>query len=67
MKIKMKIKRETKRIHIENRWSFGDWYESATFISIYFLGIKLKTLHKYFISYRGEMCDLKDGWVYTIR
>jgi hypothetical protein len=57
MKI-LKVKRKTKRTHIKNKWSFGDWYENVTCIYLTFLGIKIKTLHRYFISYRGELCKL---------
>jgi len=52
-----RIDRTTKRTHIVNRYSFGDWYENVTTISLTFLGFKIKTIHKYFISYRGELCS----------
>jgi len=54
----IKVHRETKRTHIKNRWSFGDWYENVTYIYLTFMGIRIKTYHKYFISYRGELCNL---------
>lgn len=54
----LKIKRRTNRTHIKNRWSFGDWYEDVTYIHLTFIGIRVKTLYKYFISYRGELCNL---------
>ena len=62
--IDMKIKRETKRINIQNRYAIGNWVEYGTFIYLTFLGIKIKTLHSYFISYRGMICDLSDNWRY---
>ena len=40
MKI-LKAKRKTKRTHIKNKWSFGDWYENVTCIYLTFLGIKI--------------------------
>jgi len=52
----IKVKRKTKRELIENRYSGGSWYENVTTIYFSFLGLNVKTIHKYFISYRGKLC-----------
>ena len=55
-----KIRRKTKRIFIENSWAFGGgWDAQATFIDLLLFGIKIKNIHRYYISYRGEFSDLK--------
>ena len=54
-----KIRRKTKEIFIENSWAFsGGWKANATFIDLMLLGIKIKNLDKYYITYRGEFIDL---------
>lgn len=54
-----KVIRKTKRTFIQNRWAFGGgWYENVTFIYLTLFGVKVKTLHSYFISYRGELSFL---------
>jgi len=52
----IKVKRKTKRELIRNRYSGGSWHENVTTIYYSFLGFNVKTIHKYFISYRGELC-----------
>lgn len=52
----IKVKRKTKITLICNRYSGGSHYENVTTIYYSFIGIKIKTIHKYFISYRGELC-----------
>lgn len=55
-----KIRRKTKRIKILNSWAFGGgWKANATFIDLMLFGIKIKNLHKYYITYRGEFSDLR--------
>jgi hypothetical protein len=55
----LKIRRKTKRIFIINSWSIsGGWYADVTFIDIILFGFRIKNLHKYYISYRGQFSDL---------
>ena len=49
------IRRKTKRIFISNSWSIGGgWYVNATLIDLLIFGVKIKNLHKYYITYRGK-------------
>jgi hypothetical protein len=57
-----KIKRKTK---IENRYSknMGRLISNVVYIKLYFIGIPIKTIHKYRTTYYGEIkntddCDL---------
>lgn len=58
MKI-IKIKRKTKT---ENRYSqnMGRLITKVTYIKKYFLGLPIKTLHKYRETYYGEVKDCDD-------
>jgi hypothetical protein len=61
-----KIRRKTKGIFIVNSWAIdGGWKADATFIDLTLLGIKIKNLHKYYITYRGEFSDLHCTQYYT--
>ena len=54
-----KIKRKTKQIFIVNSWAFGGgWKADATFIDLMLFGMRIKNLHKYYITYRGKYNDL---------
>jgi hypothetical protein len=56
----LKIRRKTKQIFIVNSWALGGgWTSYATFIDLMLFGIKIKNLHKYYITYRGEFSDLR--------
>jgi len=57
-----KVKRKTK---IENRYSknMGRLISNVVYIKLYFIGIPIKTIHKYRTTYYGEIkntddCDL---------
>jgi len=55
-----KIRRKTKEIFIVNSWALGGgWRADVTFIDLMLFGIKIKNLHKYYITYRGEFSDLR--------
>lgn len=61
-----KIRRKTKGIFIVNSWAIGGgWRANATFIDLMLFGIKIKNLHKYYITYRGEFSDLCATQYYT--
>jgi hypothetical protein len=62
----LKIRRKTKQIFIVNSWSFdGGWTANATFIDLILFGIRIRNLHKYYITYRGEFSDLRDTDYYA--
>jgi hypothetical protein len=61
-----KIRRKTKRIFIVNSWALGGgWIANATFVDLMLFGIKVKNLHKYYITYRGEYSNLCDTQYYA--
>ena len=54
------VKRRTKRIFISNSWAIGGgWHVNATFVDLLIFGVKVKNLHTYYISYRGEFSTIK--------
>ena len=57
------IKRKTK---IENRFSqkMGRLITKVTYIKKYFLGLPIKTLHKYRETYYGEVKNCEDCHLY---
>jgi hypothetical protein len=60
------IRRKTKEIFIVNSWAFsGGWRAEATFIDLMLFGIKIKNLHKYYITYRGKFSDLRGTRYYA--
>jgi hypothetical protein len=60
------IRRKTKGIFIVNSWAIGGgWRVDATFVDLLLFGIKIKNLHKYYITYRGEFSDLRGTQYYA--
>ncbi len=61
-----KIRRKTKGVFIVNSWAIGGgWRVNVTSIDLMLFGIKIKNLHKYYITYRGEFSDLRGTQYYT--
>ena len=54
-----KIKRKTK---IENRYSknMGRLISNVVYIKLYFIGIPIKTIHKYRTTYYGEIKNIEE-------
>ena len=51
----IRIRRKTKQIFIENSLAFGGgWKQNITFVDLLLFGVKIKNLHKYYITYRNE-------------
>jgi hypothetical protein len=58
----VRIRRKTKQIFIENSLAFGGgWKQNITFVDLLLFGVKIKNLHKYYITYRNEFVYCSNG------
>lgn len=53
------IRRKTRKMFINNSWSVnGGWYAYVTSVDLMFLGMPVYRIYEYYISYRGEFCEI---------
>lgn len=60
-KLFFKIRRKTTRVLVEDLFADGQGvFVQGTFIDLLFLGIKVKSCHKYYISHKGKFVNLEN-------